>query len=223
MMNALSLVLFFIVVASAIGIAAHYLLTGSLSLLHSTLCVFLVTHLLICYWEICLFRCRTLIEERTKYWHNRRNETGKLPHVEFFTKRIAWRDVLSFKTWADVWATYAQYDPSFADRRTFGFNVDVVNGYVTLIPALLLFVTLTVRVLPARLVGVLGLMLFWQWFYMTTAYYVSFFVAKRHLQLRRSDLLIYIVLMNSPWVLAPLLGLYASFHLVIDGDYRIFM
>lgn len=161
------------------------------------------------------------MEERAAFWQQRYDETGRLPHVEFFTSRIAWKDIFNSKTWADVWATYARYDPSFADRRTFGFNVDVVNGYVTLIPTILLFVTLSTQLIPARFAGMLGLMLFWQWFYMTTAYFVSFFVAKRHEQLSRSDLLVYIVLLNGPWVLIPLFGLYASFHLVVDGNYSI--
>ena len=163
------------------------------------------------------------MEERTTYWQQRYNETGRLPHVEFFTSRIAWKDIFNSRTWADVWATYARYDQSFADRRTFGFNVDVVNGYVTIIPTILLFLTLSTQLIPARFVGMLGLMLFWQCFYMTTAYFVSFFVAKRHEQLSRTDLLVYIVLLNSPWLLFPLFGLYASFHLVVDGNYSVLM
>ena len=82
--------------------------------------------------------------------------------------------------WADAWATYAQYDDSYADRGSFGFNVDIGNGFVTPVPTLFLYASYTFDFLPSLYAGILGAMVFWQWIYATSLYCVSFFVAERH-------------------------------------------
>ena len=111
--------------------------------------------------------------------------------------------MLSPALWADVWATYSQYDASFADRRTYGFNVDIANGFATILPTLILYASFTAEFLPAYVAGTVGLMLFWQWTYMTTVYWVSFFVANRQHSVSRRDLCLYILGMNAPWILCP--------------------
>ncbi len=100
--------------------------------------------------------------------------------------------------WADLWATYSLYDGYYADRRTFGFNADIGNGFFTPIPTLILYATFTINFLPAVGAGILGVMLFWQWTYVTSVYWVSFFVANRH---SRDDMYTYIWAVNSPWVI----------------------
>ena len=133
--------------------------------------------------------------------------------------KILLKQAFSSKTWADIWATYAQYDPSFADRRTYGFNVDIANGFVTLLPTIFLYATFTAYIVPAYLAGMIGLMLCWQWVYMTSVYWTSFFVAKRHVNIPRRDLYLYILGTNAPWFLCPLLGLFVSIRLILDGNY----
>ncbi|MDE0455130.1 MAG: hypothetical protein OXJ63_07455, partial [Gammaproteobacteria bacterium] len=109
----------------------------------------------------------------------------------------------------------------YADRRTFGFNVDIANGFVTLVPTLVLYAAFTVGYPSALVAGIIGLMLSWQWVYMTSTYLVSFFVARRHKLLSRRDMYIYIVAINSFWILCALLGVYVSAALIVNGDYRV--
>ncbi len=210
-----------VVVLIVAGLGTRYYLQQNLSLIHAALSVFLSINVLICYWEACLFLQRTRIEKRTVYWRNRKIETGRVPHVEFFSAKFPWARILSTSLWADVWATYSQYDPSFADRRTFGFNVDISNGFFTLLPTLFLYAAITVYFLPAYVTGIVGLILSWQWTYMTSVYWVSFFVAKRHKNLPKPDLYLYVLATNSPWVLFPLLGLFVSIRLIVDGNYSV--
>ncbi|WP_419553221.1 hypothetical protein [Candidatus Poriferisodalis sp.] len=120
-----------------------------------------------------------------------------------------------------MWATYSTYDGSFADRRSYGFNVDVGNGFVTAVPSLILYAALATEFLPPMAAGIVGIMLFWQWTYATSAYLMSFFVAKRHRSIRRSELAALILGINAPWVLCPLVGLYASIRLVVDDSYSV--
>ena len=204
-----------------LGLGTRYYVQQDLSVIHAILSVFFSINVLICWWEMCLYSQRTRIENRTAYWRDWRIETGRLPHVEFFTAKIPITRVCSSKIWADVWATYAQYDPSFADRRTYGFNVDIANGFFTLLPTIFLYAVFTIYFLPAYVAGMVGLILFWQWTYMTSIYWVSFFVAKRHRDIPRRDLYLYILGTNAPWVLCPLLGLFVSVRLIVDGNYTV--
>ena len=206
---------------ASLGLGARWYTYGHFDPIHAAFALFFSINLLICYWEACLFLRRDHIESRTEHWRERQRETGRIPAFEFLATKVPLAQVPSPTLWADVWATYAQYDGSFADRRTFGFNVDTANGFATLVPTAILFAAYSVGFLPALVAGMIGLMLFWVWTYNTSVYLASFFIAKRHRRLSLGELAFAVVAVNSPWILFPLLGLYVSVRLVVDGDYRV--
>ena len=203
------------------GVGGRYCARGDFDVIHAVLSLFFSTNLLICYFEACLFLRRDYIETRTEYWRERREETGRTPAVEFLLTKVPLKKALSPTLWADIWATYAQFDGSYADRRTYGFNVDIANGFATPVPTLLLYAAYTFDILPALVAGMIGVMLFWQLTYMTSVYLVSFFVADRQARISLGELFTYILAMNAPWILCPLLGLYVSVRLILDGDYSV--
>ena len=205
----------------AAGVGLRIDTYGRISALYSAFSLFFSINLLICYWEICLYLRRDYIEKRLGYWQDRQRETGRSPAFEFLTTRIPVTQVFSPTVWADAWATYSIYDSAYTDRRTYGFNVDVANGFATLVPTLILYAALTIEFLPAVVTGVIGLALCWQWIYMTSIYIASVFIAKRHLSMTRSELTIWVLAPNGPWILGPLLGLYVFVRLIIDGDYQV--
>ena len=206
---------------ASLGLGARWQAFGHFDAIYIALSLFFSINLLICYWEACLFLRRDYIETRAEHWRERQRETGRIPAFEFLGAKIPLSRVLSPTLWADVWATYAMYDGSFADRRTFGFNVDTANGFATLVPTAVLFAAYSTGFLPALVAGMIGLMLFWVWTYNTFVYLASFFIAKRHRRLSGGELAVAVVAVNSPWILFPLLGLYVSVRLILDGDYRI--
>lgn len=210
-----------IALLTAAGIAVSYRTSGDFNLVYGLMSLFLSINLLISYWEICLFLKRDHIEQRTEYWRERRAATGRSPANEFLATSVPLKSLHSPTLWADIWSTYALYDGSYADRRTYGFNVDFANGFFTLIPGAVLHAAYTVPFLPAMLTGIVGIALFWQWAYMTSVYWMSFFVAKRQRLITRSELYTYIWAPSSPWLLFALLGLYVSVRLIIDGDYSV--
>ena len=210
-----------VTILALLGIGARYYAHGDLNAIHFVLSLFFSINLLICYWEACLFFRRDYIERRAGYWRQRRRETGRTPAGEFLAARVPLTRTLSPTLWADAWATYSQYDSSYADRRTFGFNVDIGNGFVTPIPTLILYAAYTLDFLPALYAGILGAMVFWQWVYATTLYCVSFFVAERQTRISRLETFVFIIAINSFWVLCALLGLYVSIRLIVDGDYSV--
>jgi len=203
------------------GIGGRYWLRGDFDVMHALLILFFSINLWICYWEICLFLKRDYIERRAKYWRRHQQETGQMPTIEFLTGKVPLTKTLSPFLWADVWATYAQIDGSYADRRTYGYNVDIGNGFLTPVSTLVLYAAFTFDFLPALAAGIIGVIMFWQLTYGTSLYWVSFFLAKRHTQLSRREICIYVWSLNSPWLLFPLLGLYVSIRLIADGNYSI--
>ena len=210
-----------LVILALVGIGTRYYLHGDLNLIHCVLSLFFSINLVVCYWEMCLFFRRDRIERRTDYWRERQLETGRTPAGEFLAARVPLTWIFSPTLWADAWATYAQYDRSYADRRTFGFNVDIGNGFVTPVPTLILYAAYTFDFLPAVYAGILGAMVFWQWVYATSLYCVSFFLAGRQTRISRLETFVFIIAINSYWVLCALLGLYVSVRLIVDGDYSV--
>lgn len=204
-----------------LGILVRLQTHGDLNFLHCVFCLFFSTNLLACYWEACLFFRRGKIAGRAEYWREVQARTGRSPAYSFFVARIRPAQVLSPTVWADAWAAYCHYDDSYTDRGSFGFNVDIANGFVTPLPTLFLYAAFTVGYPSALVAGIIGLMMSWQWVYMTSVYLASFFVAGRRALISRRDMYIYIVAINSFWVLCALLGIYVSTALIVNGDYRV--
>ena len=201
------------------GVGVRYLLHGDLDVFHCLLTLFFAINLVVCYWEMCLFFRRDCIEERSDYWRGRRDDTGRTPAVEFLTTSVPLNRILSPTVWADVWATYSMFDSAYADRNTYGFNIDIGNGFATPAPALILYVTYTDGLLPAVAAGILGVMLFWQWVYGSSLYVVSFLVGRKRARITVRELYLYVFGLNAIWVVIPMLGLYVSVRLILDGDY----
>ena len=211
----------FIAVFTAAGIGTRLWLNVNLNTCYSLLSLFFSINLLICYWEACLYWRRDYIEERVNYWRERRMQTGRTPAVEFLTNKAPLGKLLSPTLWADAWATYSIYDDSYADRRTYGFSIDIANGFFTPLPSLVLYAAFTTAFMPALYAGILGVILFWQWIYVSSVYWVSFFVSRRQELISKVDMYIYILGATAVWVLSGLLGLYVSIRLIIDGDYTV--
>lgn len=128
-----------IALLALLGIGARYCLREDFHVVHGLLSLFFASNVVICYWEMCLYLRRDYIEARAVYWRERQRETGRTPAMEFLSTRVPLRRALSPTIWADVWATYSLFDGSFSDRRTWGFNACVANGFVTPVPTLLLY------------------------------------------------------------------------------------
>ena len=210
-----------VVLLALAGIVARYRIHGDLNAVHGLFSVFFSLNLLICYWEACLFLRRDYIEKRVLHWHRWQRETGRSPAREFLFTRVPPGRILSPTVWADVWATYSMIDPAYADRRSFGFTADIGNGFLTPVPTLILYAAYTLGFVPAVLAGIVGVMLFWQWVYVTSLYWVSFIVAHRQAHITRGELFTYIAVPNAVWVLIPAFGLYVSIRLIVEGNYGV--
>ena len=210
-----------IVLLAVPGLAVRYHLHGGFDAFHVLLILFFAANLLISYWEIALYFRRDYIEQRADYWRKRQSDTGRTPAVEFLTSRVPLSRVLSPTVWADVWATYSMFDSAYADRNTYGFNIDIANGFTTPATTVVLYIAFTAGLLPAIAAGIIGAMLFWQWTYASTLYLVSFLVGRKRRLITTREFCLYILSPNASWILIPIVGLYLSVRLILDGDYSV--
>lgn len=209
----------FVALIAGAALAVRFWIAGDLNLAHTLLSFFLAVNILASYWEICLFLRSAEIEEIKKCWELRRLESGAVPALKFLTMSVPLRRIFAPSIWAEMWGVYSLYDASYTDRKTFGFNGDVANGVVTPFLSLVLLASLTIPFLPARVTGILGILLFWQWIYVTSVYIMSFFMAGRHRLISRKEIAIYVWGPNSLWIVLPIFGFYISIRLVLEGSY----
>lgn len=213
--------LIFILTMSLVCIGINIWLHGRAVPAYCLLVLFLSSNVLVCIWEICLYFERDFVESRADHWKNIQNSIGRAPAIEYLMSRITITEAFSSRQWADAWAAYSVYDQSYVDRRTYGFIVDVGNGFVTLLPSIFLLAAYTVNFVPSFVVGIVGLIFFWQWIHGPAMYIASFFVADRHklIPKRHTNILIWGI--NSAWILFGALGAYVSVRLILDNDYAV--
>ncbi|GAX82174.1 hypothetical protein CEUSTIGMA_g9602.t1 [Chlamydomonas eustigma] len=197
----------------------HYELHG-ISYLQASLALFCSINVMICWWEMGLFLNRGLIKTQYNAF-KKRLKKNELPSPMFLFDHVTLSQAVSLEYWALVWSTYSLIDPSYADQTTFGFFVDVGNGFTTIIPSVIFAVSMTWPFMSARILGVMGLIKFYQEMYGTIIYFFSFVLNQRYSGKPAAQIYI-VIISNSLWIVFPVLGLYASYILVDRNDYSVF-
>jgi hypothetical protein len=184
--------------------------------------LFLALNALINYWELILWKESEFIREISdKYYEDYKNEKDT-PMLDFMGSNVNFINIFSPKYWAGVWIAYSMYDRSYADRKSFGFSVDVGNGLSTLIPGILLHVGFSYHYFEAKTFGIIMLAMMWQMGYGTIIYWFSFIINKRHKLLSARQNIVAILGSNVPWFAFSSVGFYAAIRLVQDNDFSVF-
>jgi hypothetical protein len=201
----------------------HQRVHGVYNVTHIGLAFFLVINVLIAWWEIALFVCQDQIQAEYEAIKEpyRGRELARIGEV--FARPIPVVQMLSLRQWTTIWSSYSLFDPGYSDRRSFGYNIDVGNGFTTLIPALLFAYGMTFELMPARVLGIIGIIIFWQMFYGTAVYFFQFFNNNRHQGHSLRDLVLFVGISNAMWLAFPIWGLYASVRMILDGSYGVFL
>lgn len=147
--------------------------------------------------------------------------TGRLPPI-FLFEHASLSQIFSLRYWAVMWSTYSVLDPSYSDTTTFGFCVDIGNGCTTLLPTLLWAAGMTWPVLPPRVLGTIGIAMYWQEFYGTVLYFFQYCYNRRFDRSPRAHVLAIVVPANGIWLACPALGMWASYQLIVSGDFSVF-
>ncbi len=193
----------------------HYALHGVVNGWQVALALFLAINILICIWEISLYYRIGDIER----WHSDPRSTSGRPTGSVYLSRVSLRDLASTHLWARVWSEYAFYDPAYADRRSFGFAIDVGNGFSTLLPSLFFFVAMTVPLVPAVVLGIVGAFIFYQKFYCTCLYFFTYVFNRRYQGHRLGSVAGVVGGTNGIWLVFPAIGLYVCIRLILENRF----
>jgi hypothetical protein len=212
----------FLIGATALHIWLHVSVHGAVNVHQAVIAGFLVLNVLVNFWEIGLYF--TANEIRDEYLANQAKFEG-LPMArvtEAMNHRIRLVKLLSFRQWTGIWSSYCHFDPGYSRRGSFGYNIDVGNGFSTIVPATLFAFGMTFDIVPARVLGIVGVAMFWQMFYGTVVYFFQFFNAGRHVGHTKKDLFIFVGNSNGMWFIFPLWGMLASIWLIYEDSYSLF-
>lgn len=200
-----------------ISLLAHYALHGVVNGWHTALSFFLPINILVCWWEIALGARIGDIER----WHHEPSAAGERPRGTVYAVRASLRDLASTRLWARVWSEYVRFDPSYADRRSFGFAADVGNGWVTLVPSILFFVGMTTGIFSPVVLGLIGALMFYQKFYCTALYFFTYVFNRRYEGHRLGRLIAVVGGTNGLWLVFPAIGLYVSIRLIVENRFDV--
>jgi hypothetical protein len=145
------------------------------------------------------------------------NEWGAC--VALLTMPMPMPQLFSGRQWSKMWSTYALYDPSYQNHESFGFFIDIGNGFSTIPPSILMNVAL---IRPSMcnhlLVGCVCLASYWQIIYGTIIYVASFVFNKRYEGKSLLEVCLFVGISNSLWFFFPLIGVYYCVVMLRDGN-----
>ena len=75
---------------------------------------------------------------------------------------------------------YALFDLGYQNQKAFGFFADIGNGYMTLVPSILYIICMIRPIMSAQIIGIIGVLKFYQEAYGTLVYFVSYMYNKRY-------------------------------------------
>ena len=198
-------------------VLAHRIMHGVVNGWQVALAFFLAINLLICIWEISLWH---RIRDIRRWFHMPKGE-GDRPRGNLYTTPVTLGGFWSTRLWARTWLGYAHYDDGYADPKSFGFAIDVGNGFTTLIPSLIFLVGMTFPILSPAVLGIVGLLIFYQKFYGTSLYFFQYLYNRRYRGRPLAGVLGVVGGTNGLWFVFPAFGLYVCVRLILDGSFDI--
>lgn len=160
--------------------------------------------------------------------------TGKPKKPEFeagfayLTMPLSLKDVYDGgQKWSQMWSTYSLWDPSYSNPESFGFFIDVGNGWSTIPPCVLwnFAIVCPGYFLPSNgdasavvLLGFLGACSYWQVLYGTIIYFLSFLWNKRYKNKPLVEVLGFVGFANGIWFFFPIACLWACYKLLLTRD-----
>ena len=259
-----SFLIFYLFTVTGIAIYSQYKLHNVLlHPIHVALSFFLALNLIVCFFEMVLFYKHDRIAKKCREYQKiltTRIEDGFAPPsrlsfgLNFFTGlKVNFQNVFSSELWTEVWAYYSVFDRSYGNTESFGYFIDVGNGFSTIVPTVIFLFGMTCHgvgfeewlletfggsdgslmayyilsfvsiIGEARTLGIIGFASFWQEFYGTIVYFLSFIHNKRHLKLTSKENGFFVCLTNGLWIVFPLVGMFASWKLIKEGNHDVFV
>jgi hypothetical protein len=211
-----------IALGTGLPIYLHQRVTGAFNVNQAALAFFLWLNVIVALWEVCLYLRIDLIHEQHEDFIERYRGRELDRVKDFFATRVPLSRLFSPSVWAELWSSYSVFDPSYADKKSFGFFIDIGNGFSTLMPCLLFLYGMTYEPISARALGIVGLLVFYQMWYGTVVYLASYVMNKRYQGHSFGNVALFVGLSNGLWLTFPLWGITAAISMIASNSYAIF-
>lgn len=221
-MRVYQVVLLAILVGAGVPIGLHRSVHGAIDVDQAVLALFLWINFIIALWELCLcFRIKHIRQNHERYRvEYKGRELQRV--IDFGNTHVPLGKLLSPTFWSDLWASYSVFDESYANHQSFGFFIDIGNGFTTLIPTLLALYGMTYELVPPRVLGLVTLLLNYQMWYGTLVYFTSYLFNKRYVGHSRLNVALFVGVTNGLWFTLPLWGMYAAVQMIYADSFAIF-
>ena len=216
------LILLFLTSGTVVPVLLHQYEHGVFNVNQVALAFFLWLNVMINFWEICLFLRVRWIRTHFETLRDSSTESALTKVLAFFSERVPLNKIFSTFTWSKIWSTYSLFDESYSDSRSYGFWIDVGNGFSTLLPSLLVLYGMTFEIVPARVLGIVTVVLFWQMFYGTVVYFAQFLYHRRYRNHRLKELVLFVGMTNGMWFVLPLWGIYLGVEMINGNSFDMF-
>ncbi len=223
-LRAFEVVSLYVVLATVVPWYWHRSLHGCWNWVQMALTFFCAINFLISFWEVALWRYIVDIEKQYRDLLAKYKEERTRATLDLFVRRLTLSEVFSLHFWTRIWSIYSLYDPSYSDKRSYGFFIDIGNGHTMLLPSVLWVVNMTALApLAPHWLGIVGIICFYQMFYGTVLYFTSFLTNRRYEGKTPLEMFLFVILSNGIWITFPLLGIWASIQLVLQGTFDVFL
>ena len=194
---------------------------GIINLSHACLTLFNAINVLVCLWEMSLFVHQKEVQKTYRKLKKRVESTKRdLPRPLCLFERVSVREALSLKHWHVIWSTYALLDPSYVQTQSWGFWVDTGNGFVTIVPTMLMTVGATYDLseygISPLVYGLIGLIFNYQMMYGTIIYFSNFVYQRYHERASFGSKMV-VLFSNVIWIVFPLWWMVVCFGIVKNG------
>ena len=213
----------FLLITTGVPLYLFYFKYNELNAIVISLIFFLALNSLICIWEISLGLNINLIKKDYEKLKGKYKQQRGVAVMNFFLDSLDFTTTFSLPYWSKVWSIYSLFDPSYSNQESFGFFVDVGNGWTTLIPSILFIACIVDHtILDPKVIGMIGLIKFYQELYGTSIYFLSYIYNKRYIGSVLWISLSFVTIANGIWFAFPLLGMYACSQMIMTDTYEIF-
>jgi len=206
-------------------VALHYKLIQHVNVTQIVLSFFTTLNFRICLWEIALGL--RIDESHQRHLDTRKVYQGR--EIEFALETLAQpttlRNLFSPSYWGQIWSTYAIFDPAYGSRKSFGFFIDVGNGWTTLLPSFLFLFGMTFdisQLMSTQTFALVSLCAFYQAWYGTLVYFLTFFFNGRHKVLPAWTTFVFVGCTNGIWLTLPVLGMHTCVKILTEGNFQVF-
>lgn len=221
-MRVYQVILIAILLGVGVPVYLHQRQHGAFDLDQIALASFLWINVIISLWELCLFfRIKHIKQAYDRYAvEYKGRELERV--IDFGNTRVPLAKLFSPTFWSDLWASYSVFDESYANHHSFGFFIDIGNGFTMLLPTLIALYGMTYEILAPRALGILMLIINYQMWYGTLIYFASFLFNKRYEGHTRLNLVLFVGATNGLWFTLPLWGMYAGVRLIYSDSFALF-